>query len=329
MTASPSPFEVAKQISNNLGQSVERQGDISALDKILSNVSAEGTDEELNNAMAQIVQRVSPARQKAAVGVLQDRRTQILKQKRNKAFKAQGFSDEFADLPENIQREIIRGDAKKESATAQITPFKKARATLQAKQFTEAEDQKAKLQGTFDNIGRLKELKKDLKGPLGSAKAFLKTGKAAEFNAVGFSAIEPILKIFNPTGPIPVAKVKIIEERFAPKASDLSTTIDGKIKALESLAQQTLDRAQKRIDLMTAFDGEPPSNVIQQFDADSSRLLDQIVNNETQKITQVEGDTQQGFASLPPPEQFAGQTITDNQTGQKFRSDGKKWERIK
>jgi len=154
MTASPGPFEVAKQISNNLGQSVERQGDISALDKILANVTADGTDEEINNAMAQIVQRVSPGRQKAALGVLQNQVSQRQKDKRRQAVIDADLPASAADLPDSALVALLRNQGKQ----APETSLEKATAREQAKQQFKDLGEKRKFESALDVVNRQKQL---------------------------------------------------------------------------------------------------------------------------------------------------------------------------
>jgi len=83
------------------------------------------------------------------------------------------------------------------------------------------------------------------KGPYGQALAYLGAGGAAEVDNIGFTVIEPIIKLFNPVGPIPVAKVNIIRSIFQPKSTDPRWVFEAKCNALERIARQGIERAEK------------------------------------------------------------------------------------
>ncbi len=307
MTASPSPFEVAKQISNNLGQSVERQGDISALDKILSNVSAEGTDEELNNAMAQIVQRVSPARQKAAVGVLQDRKNQITKKKRGQALKELGLPESAADLPDSVLAATIRNQGK----VAPETTEQKEEARQGVRQKFKDVDTRRKFEGALDTVQNAQSLlqKKSI-GPkfsaLGTARDFKSTFTSeGQEDRSKFQSLKLALIQFASDITIRNMKEFVALSKALTNEGSTREELKGTLEAFE-------DRLRKRIELLKT--------------AKKSGLSeDEFLDLEEQQNRQQE----RGFASLPPPEDEAGQTFTDGETGQKFKSDGVKWERVK
>lgn len=165
------------------------------------------------------------------------------------------------------------------------SPFEKARGTASAKKYGEAEEQISKAQSSFQNISRMRELAKELKGPIGTAKGFFGTQKAAEFDALGLAGIEPVLKIFNPVGAIPTQKINLIKSQFAPKATDLNTTIQGKLNALERIAKQAEERATNLVNLYDKYDGNPPSQEMRKFSEQSERILDDLVAKERKKLS--------------------------------------------
>jgi hypothetical protein len=161
-----------------------------------------------------------------------------------------------------------------------LTPFQKTQQSLAAKEYEKLKEEIPKLESQFENINYAKQLASELKGPGGFISAAVGGKKATELNTLGFAMIDPILKIFNPVGPIPVAKVNIIRSQFAPKAGELYRTTIGKLNSLERLAQQAYDRANQRLALYEAYDGSPPENEVRKFDKESTRMLDTLTKDQ-------------------------------------------------
>ncbi len=86
MTA-PSSFEIAQGFSNNVGRSHRRQNDISAIDEILVRANQTGNPQDIDSAMSQILQRVSPERQQGALALLQKKQSDLMQIKENAALK--------------------------------------------------------------------------------------------------------------------------------------------------------------------------------------------------------------------------------------------------
>lgn len=215
-------------------------------------------------------------------------------------------------------------------ATPQQTPFEKQKQTDLAKQYKEDKTQIAKSKDALKNIDRMEELSKGLQGLTGYGKAILNTGEAAEFDALGLAAIEPILKIFNPVGAIPTQKINLIRDKFAPKATDRQTTIEGKLRALRAFNQQAMMRAEQRVNLIDQYQGNPPQDVLNEFDDETESMADAMLDFPISSTAQKQGasspvQNEQSFDELPDPAQFPNKTIVNQKTGQKMKSDGKKW----
>ena len=81
---SPSPFEVARQIGKNFAPSIEREVDTSAIDNILQQAANE--PDQMDSLIGQIVSRVSPANQKAAYQLLQNKRQKYTEAQNQKQY---------------------------------------------------------------------------------------------------------------------------------------------------------------------------------------------------------------------------------------------------
>lgn len=149
-----------------------------------------------------------------------------------------------------------------------------------AKGYIAAKNELPKLQATLENVGRLRELGGNLRGPGGYVKSAFNTKSAAEYNTLSASLLDPIIKVFNPVGAVPVTKLNWIRETFAPKASDLASTQEGKLATLERLATQAQQRAQQKIKLFNDYNGEPPESEVVRFDNESSKMMTEFVDSQ-------------------------------------------------
>ncbi|CAB4126516.1 hypothetical protein UFOVP80_15 [uncultured Caudovirales phage] len=205
------------------------------------------------------------------------------------------------------------------------TPLEKSKAAIEAKKYSEAVDQVGKIDSTLDNINYLRQLAPKLRGITGYGKAALKTKDASEFNSIGLSLIEPILKIFNPVGAIPIAKINLIRSQFAPKASDLASTIQGKLNALERIAQQGKARAEERIALYESYEGTPPPEEVKKFEKETERELDKLTRQSKKEVASISQEAEKEETIPFDAAENRGRTIENPETGQRFTSDGVKW----
>jgi len=83
----PSPFELASQISQNLGGVIERHRERTALDEILEGISEEGgTERDFDDAMGQVMKRISPQNRKEASALIEQKKNRFIQQKEQKEF---------------------------------------------------------------------------------------------------------------------------------------------------------------------------------------------------------------------------------------------------
>ncbi len=162
-----------------------------------------------------------------------------------------------------------------------------------AKGYVSAIGEIPKLEATLSNISRLRELGGKLHGIGGYIKAGLNTQSAAEYNTLGASLLDPVIKVFNPVGAVPTSKLNWIKDTFSPKASDLTSTQEGKLATLERLAQQAQQRAQQKIKLFKDYNGEPPESAVLQFDNESAQMMNDFVANH-QYIDQLKKEVPEG-----------------------------------
>lgn len=110
---SPTAFEISQSMSNTFGNLKKKRRDVSAIDEILTQANQSGDPEDLNNAMNQILSRVSPERQQAALSVLEKRYKEIQSRlegpKKESAYSEAGLDPSIRYLDPKAQAQIIKG----------------------------------------------------------------------------------------------------------------------------------------------------------------------------------------------------------------------------
>ena len=69
----PSPFEVSRQIGNNLSSSMRKVQDDNAIQRILDEVSCTKNPEDIQRAIRKVLSQVSQERQSAVLNYLENR----------------------------------------------------------------------------------------------------------------------------------------------------------------------------------------------------------------------------------------------------------------
>src|ERR1700722_417171 len=207
------------------------------------------------------------------------------------------------------------------TAGGKVSAFDKKIQEKQAEDYIDLTKEIPKLQSTVENIEYASKLEKEL-GVYGPLKGLLNTEKAAELEAVSFPLIEPIVKTFNPSGPIATQKLKIIQDKYQIRATDAPWSIPGKIKALKHFATQALNRAQARMALYDKYDGTPPKDVVSKFDRESETLSDAMMDYDLAGEEAPKGTIPE--QEMKNVKELKGKTIT-SPDGQKYYSDGVRW----
>lgn len=211
--------------------------------------------------------------------------------------------------------ELFKEQQKLKNATTKQTPFEQKMSAKNADEYIKLTEEIPKLQNTLDDISYARKLSDELglTGVATSALGLSKTGK--ELEAVSFTLMQPIVKMFNPSGPIAQQKLKMIQDKYVVKGTDAPWTRAAKLDALERFAGQALNRANQRKYLIEQYEGNPPKDVLQKFDRDSDTMSDVMLDY----------DLQGQPATLPmDPKEFTNKTVT-GPDGKKYYSDGTRW----
>lgn len=198
-----------------------------------------------------------------------------------------------------------------------LTPFEKALQNKNAEEYVQLTKDIPKLNSVLEDVNYAKKLADEM-GVLGIAGSLVNlSGKGKELENVTFTMMEPIVKIFNPSGPIAQAKLKTIQDKYVVKGSDAPWTKKAKLDTIERFTKQALSRATKRMELFQKYDGNPPVKEVEKFDTDSDTISDAMIDYDLQaEEVKLEG--------MPAPKSFKGKTVT-SPDGQKYFSDGTRW----
>lgn len=274
----------------------------------------------------------------------------IAKQERviesNRALLSQVYPEEEAArlaplLSERQATDIYKQRSKpqkegKAQPAAKLTPYETERQKGAAKKVEKAEEDTATLGNGLKNLDRLQELSGQLRGLYASGKAAIGLNKeAAEMTSLSLTAIQPVLKVLNPVGAIPVAKMKIALEQAAPKPLDSYPVQLGKIDALRRIVTQAKGIADKKIALYEEYGGNPPREKVKEIDDVATALGDEISNRNIEKEVKtgiLEEEQKPRLERLqqtnPASPENSGITIEDKKTGYKYKSDGRRWHLI-
>lgn len=123
---SPSPFEIGRNVGNNLGNAFAKAKDENAIEQILSQAMGSGDPEVLQNSIGKILSQVSPERQGMAVQYIQNKYKDLQQQKQlerelqeRSQERSQKRSDEISagvvpGLAPAVQAQLLKDKAKQQ-----------------------------------------------------------------------------------------------------------------------------------------------------------------------------------------------------------------------
>ena len=191
-----------------------------------------------------------------------------------------------------------------------------------AKEVPKLEQTIAKGADTLDNIATIEKLaSENLSGLKGYGKALFNTEAASQLATLGATNLDTVIKLFNPAGTLPTAKLNWIKNTFSVSPWDNLSTIQGKLNTQKIVTNQSIARAKERVDLLKQYNGNIPSDVSKKFDKETGDLLDILKDQYEPK----EKDEKKNLSSLPPAKDHPDRTIQDDATGQRFKSINGNW----
>lgn len=231
-----------------------------------------------------------------------------------------------------IQELVKQRGVGKQAATQ--SPFQKRIEEKKADFFAETVFDAPHVANAREGITQLRNLAEGVKGASGYLKAAIGTEQATEFNALGLLGIKNALNVFNPRGAVPLAKIKMVEKKFAPVASDNRWTIEGKIKAQEKFVVEA-EKRQEMLNGLLELYGDPeniPMEAILNYEKSSLEFIDKTL--EEYGVTDVNKDGIPDKVTMQKPtndmaQKNKGRIIINQETGEKLISDGNRWVKYK
>lgn len=204
---------------------------------------------------------------------------------------------------------------------AKLTPFERKVQEKNAEKYIELTDEIPKLQSNSANLDYVEQLSKELgaKGVIAGSLGL--SGKAKELEGVSFTLMQPIVKMFNPVGPLATKKLETIQNKYVIKATDAPWTKQAKVDALRRFNEQALARAQKKMAMLNKYKGNPPPDVLDSFDKESETIADAMIDYD------FEGEEAK-IPGMPPAKQYKGEEV-DGPNGEVYFSDGVRWTKKK
>jgi len=305
------PFTNAATASKNISQGLSQWVDTSALDQILKQASE--TPEQQENVMQQILSKVSPERQQAAMQILQQRTKAMQQQKGGTALanilEKPELAEQFSQLPLDLQKEVTRGilEQKKQLMIQAAKAPEQPKLSPPTQQYLKDLNKKFEAADVVADVGeRMMSLVDSIsagKGTIqGKSPAIFKSPEVAEFESLTFDLL-PHYKSMFPRG-ITNAEFKKISEGALPKLG-LSP------KANKARIQKFMDRANKVLKQKGSIEsiqeklGFIPENVQSLLSKDEKKP---------------------GLESLPDPKTIPiGKKIRDTETGVILINNGTDW----
>lgn len=159
-----------------------------------------------------------------------------------------------------------------------LSIFDKKRQEAYSKEFLDLEKTIPELRHQVENLDSLDTLIDKVSGITGYSKAATGHQDAAELEAKGYAAIAPMIKLFNPAGPLAQTKLEQLKRVYAFSPWERSSKLKAKKKVLKLFATQALERANQRKQLIESYlKGKSTDEQINQFDKESETMLDAMI----------------------------------------------------
>jgi hypothetical protein len=302
-----------RKIGGGVSQGYTQRSDENAVQKAVSDLGPNASARDILNALTNTKTYSPEAKQKAlqnymgvekfeeakkeAASKQQERQVQAVreaaeKQKKETTERANVKSivsqlesispeqkEEFGNtLSQKTAEEMLKNEWKAKTAGQKPDDFDKRLQTAQADEYVKLSDYIPKLDSTLGDIAYVRQLSDNfgVGGRLANMVGLSKD--AAEMESVAFTLIDPIVKIFNPSGPIAQQKLKTIQDKYAIKATDFQAVRDAKLNALERFAKQAKARAQQKMDLIKKYKGLVPKEESDRFDKESETIADVMID---------------------------------------------------
>lgn len=274
--------DAVQQLINSIGED-DNEFDIVKKISALKNVSGD-RKQSLSQMLTGAKSKVEDRRYKKD----EEKRKIFLQKKKNEIVSKANRGEEVTE------EEISMLTPQEQNAIKQKPPslseYDKVRQREGAKEVTKLESFASDLKGSLTELTELDNLIKSTSG-FGSLNLF----DQAKLSTLSAASLKPIIKIYNPTGQLSKQKLEWINDRFGMGPLTPNAIQRGKAAGIRSMMEEQFKRTNERIALYAQYDGNPPPQVVRQFDENSERIYDEIsgwtkVESEKERFKEVSSE---------------------------------------
>jgi hypothetical protein len=295
---------LGQSISNlltGINETYEKNADEKALQNAVAKLGPQASGEDIMQAILNTKTYGKESKQKLFENVMgvekfkEEKRQADLKhtKEQEKLKKERADADAIIDqleLPED-QAQGLKGvvDLKtaqgllkeklKPPKAAALSPAEKKIQELSATHYVKTKTETLpELRDLRSTLGEVEKISSELSTSRGLSSYVFPSAKASELKALATTLIKPVLKVFNPVGQIPIAKIQWISDQFKVEPTESASTREGKIKASKYLLDQAYARAGDEVRLYEEYGGAPPQAVIDKFHKETEGIIDAIID---------------------------------------------------
>lgn len=313
----PGYGDLGRAIGGNFSEGYKSRADEMALQKVIGGLPENAEPQQILEAILGANTYGAQAKEKV---LKQYGEMQSLKQQR--AQLAESSRANIAREEETQRANMAReGIELAKANTPETSDWDKGLVKANVKRLTKAYDDVAIAKQSLGRLDKLRGLAEGLKGVSGYWKTWWRSAEAAELKADGFTALQPVIKIFNPSGVLAQKKLQTLEERYAIKDTDWYSTTMGKIKALELMARDAETLNMQWIKLLTEYKGNPPPEKIAEFAGLNESIVDAYADADPESFSKEPVKAKSRKAS----DYKEGTILKDPKTGNKRKVVDGKW----
>lgn len=121
----PSPYDIARSVGNNLSSTITNASDRSVIDEIMENASKTENPADMQKVIADVIKRVSPDRRQAVLGAVTEKakQMQVAQEKQKSQSNMNKLADMIDEMPgknNKVLAAIYRADMKPEERRVAI-----------------------------------------------------------------------------------------------------------------------------------------------------------------------------------------------------------------
>jgi hypothetical protein len=204
-----------------------------------------------------------------------------------------GLEEGLLGKKQSFERE---SEANRPPPEKKPTKFQETFQKKMADEYLGIDDEIAKINASLQDLDYIEKTlapeARSISGIIGTYTGLGSAGK--ELDTVAHAQLEPVIKVFNKSGPLAQSKLKLLQDVYIPQSTDTEATIQGKINGLRRLNQRTLEALEAKKKLIESYGG------IENIEPEMMNQIDEITGKELSKLVdqdRLEGGQVSGLIS--------------------------------